>query len=169
MIFVHQVILALFTGAAAAAAAVSTEAKANFSAKSPSKFLSAMKSANLDSHLSGRDLQNNQTPSFAAIAGYINGGSDKSRSLRNRMLAKAKYVSPEEIKEREARELGQNYVNSKYNYNNANSGSSHYTTNGGGDSSSYFVASGAWNNAFGFDATQYVPFLSIFSLCSLFY
>lgn len=147
---IHQLAtIALLLGAPAAA---SPETKARFSAKRRSEFFAAMKSANLDAHLSGRRLKKDQTPSFNTFADYVNGESDKSRSLRKKMLSKAKYVSPEEIMSRGERNLENSYVNGKYNYNNGE-GAALYSQKDGADD--YFVASGAWNNAFGFDVTQY--------------
>ncbi|KAL7508341.1 hypothetical protein ACHAXN_005428 [Cyclotella atomus] len=133
------------------AATTATETKQRYGAKKRSEFFAAMKTANLDASFTGRKLSKDQTPSLDTFAEYVNGDSDKSRNLRKKIMGKAKYISPEEIKEREARELNQ-YVNSKYNWNNGE-GAELYSQKDGADD--YFVASGAWNNAFGFDVTQY--------------
>jgi hypothetical protein len=146
MMIQHLAILSLLAGATAA------ETKPRYGAKKRSEFFAAMKSANLNAEFAGRKLQEDQTPSLDTFAEYLHGDSDKSRNLRKKIMNKAKYVSPEEIKEREARKLENQYVNSKYNYNNE-AGTELYSQKDGADD--YFVASGAWNNAFGFDVTQY--------------
>lgn len=122
-----------------------------YGAKKRSEFFAEMKSANLDASFSGRKLSKDQTPSIDTFAEYVNGDSDKSRHLRKKIMNKAKYISPEEIKERETRNLNQ-YVNSQYNWNNGE-GADLYSQKDGADD--YFVASGAWSNTFGFDVTQY--------------
>lgn len=127
-----------------------TETK-RYGAKKRSEFFAAMKSANLNADFAHRKLQEDQTPSIDTFSEYVYGDSDKSRRLRKKIMSKAKYVSPEEIKEREARELNE-YVNSQYNLNNGE-GADLYSQKDGADD--YFVASGSWNNAFGFDVTQY--------------
>ena len=146
MMIQHLAILSFLAGASATA----TEPK-KYGAKKRSEFFAAMKSANLDVSFSGRKLSKDQTPSMDTFAEYVNGDSDKSRHLRKKIMNNAKYISPEEIKERESRNLNQ-YVNSKYNWNNGE-GADLYSQKDGADD--YFVASGAWNNAFGFDVTQY--------------
>lgn len=133
------------------AAATATETKQRYGAKKRSEFFAAMKTADMDASFAGRKLSKDQTPSLDTFAEYVNGDSDKSRNLRKKIMGKAKYISPEEIKERETRELNE-YVNSKYNWNNGE-GAELYSQKDGADD--YFVASGAWNNAFGFDVTQY--------------
>lgn len=138
--------------ALAAGAATATETKTRYGAKKRSEFFAAMRTANLDASFPGRKLSKDQTPSVETFSEYVYGDSDKSRHLRKKIMSKAKYVSPEEIKEREARELQNQYINNKYNWNNGD-GAELYSQKDGADD--YFVASGSWNNAFGFDVTQY--------------
>eukprot|EP00804_Cyclotella_cryptica_P003347 CCRYP_012836-RA/>CCRYP_012836-RA protein AED:0.38 eAED:0.39 QI:0/1/0.66/1/1/1/3/44/673 len=138
----------MFALLARASADASTGAQIRFSAKHRSEFFAAM----MDTHPSGRKLNKDQTPSFDTFANYMNGKTDKLRTLQTKIMAKAKYVSSKETKDSQERNLKNYYVNGKYNYNNRD-GSDLYSQKDGADD--YFVASGAWNNAFGFDATQY--------------
>lgn len=114
-------------------------------------FLKEMKSANLNLHPSERSLTKDQTPSLETFSEIINGDSPRSENYRNKIIKKAKYVSPEEIKARELQNQ-QGYANGQFNYNNGQGVQSLYTNDANGDA---YVASGAWNNAFGFDPTDY--------------
>lgn len=136
---------------ATSALLVGTAAAAKSSAKQRNKFMAEMKSANLSLHPSERHLKRDQTPSLETFSEIINGDSDRSKHYRNKILSKAKYVSPEEVKERE-RNLQNYYANSNYNYNNGQGASSLYSENSNGDA---YVASGTFSNAFGFDPTDY--------------
>ena len=133
-------------------ATVSTEGETRFSTKRRSEFFAAMKSASLDVHLTGRRLTKDQTSRLKTLADFVEGDYIKPRNLPKKLLTKAKYVSSEEMKALQERSLKNYYVNGKYNYNNGDV-SGLYSQNDGADD--YVVASGAWNNAFGFDATQY--------------
>ncbi|KAL3790140.1 hypothetical protein HJC23_009577 [Cyclotella cryptica] len=128
-----------------------TSAAAKSSAKQRNKFMAEMKSANLSLHPSERHLTKDQTPSLETFSDIVNGNSDRSKNYRKKILSKAKYVSPEEVKERE-RNLQNYYANGKYNYNNGQGVSSLYSEDSNGDS---YVGSGTFSNAFGFDPTDY--------------
>jgi hypothetical protein len=128
-----------------------TSAAAKSTAKQRNQFMAEMKSANLSLHPSERRLTKDQTPSIETFSDIINGEGDRSKKYRNKILSKAKFVSPEEVKERE-RNLQNYYANSKYNYNNGQGASSLYSENSNGNA---YVGSGTFSNAFGFDPTDY--------------
>lgn len=118
-------------------------------------FLNEMKSANLNLHPSERSLTKDQTPSLETFSEIINGDSPRSENYRNKIIKKAKFISPEEIQARESgRRLDQNvnYANSQYNYNNGQGVQSLYSSDANGDA---YIASGTFNNAFGFDPSDY--------------
>jgi hypothetical protein len=153
---IHSLAITALFGAATAAKSTTRERKA---------FLADMKNANLALHPSERSLTKDQTPSLETFSQVVNGDSPRSKHYRERIIQKAKFVSPEEIQAREAaessgRHLNNNnnnnnnngYASGAYNYNNAQGVSSLYANDANGDA---FVSSGAWNNAFGFDPTDY--------------
>lgn len=118
-------------------------------------FLNEMKSANLNLHPSERSLTKDQTPSLETFSEIINGDSPRSENYRNKIIKKAKFISPEEIQARESgRRLDQNvnYANGQYNYNNGQGVQSLYSSDANGDA---YIASGTFNNAFGFDPSDY--------------
>lgn len=135
-------LFAIFALLARASGDSSTETQTRNSAKRRSEFFAAMKTANLDAHLSGRRLEKDEPSKFETFAHHVNVNSSESKSLHKKTLTKVKYE----------RNLNNYYVNGKYNYKNGD-GTYLYSQIDGADD--YFVASGAWNNAFGFDATQY--------------
>jgi hypothetical protein len=124
-------------------------ASAKSTARERNEFMAKMKSANLALHPSERGLTKDQTPSLETFSDIINGNSDRSKSYRDKIIKRAKYVTPEQIRERE---LQNNYANGQYNYNNQAGMSSLYAQDANGDN---YIASGGWNNAFGFDPTDY--------------
>lgn len=127
-------------------------------AKQRRAFLNEMKSANLALHPSERSLKEDQTPSLETFSDVLAGDSKRSQGYRQKIMQRAKFVTPEQIRAREQqeRELSNNYNNGyasgANNYNNNAGVSSLYSSDANGDS---FVSSGAWNNAFGFDPTDY--------------
>lgn len=147
---IHSLAITALFGAATAAKSTSRERKA---------FLADMKNANLALHPSERSLTKDQTPSLETFSEVVNGESPISKHYRERIIQKAKFISPEEIQVRESAEASGRHLNNNnnnnngyasgaYNYNNGQGVSSLYANNANGDA---FVSSGAWNNAFGFD------------------
>lgn len=131
-----------------------TAIDAKSTARQRNAFLSEMKSANLALHPSERTLSKDQTPSLETFGEVLSGDSKRSRSYREKIIKKAKFVTPEEIKarENEGRNLQNYYANGAYNVNNGQGVSSLYSSNSNGEA---YAASGLWSNAFGFDPTDY--------------
>lgn len=147
-----------------AKAATTTNTKTNtkgFSSQMRAEFLSAMKSAPIDgkqrrARKQLRNLANeaspDTTPSIESVVEEMKGDSKSSNWLRRKIFEKATFVSPEEVRKRD-RDL-QN--NNNYGYNNGKNYNSNTNANNNNDSTDdYFVASGTWNNAFGFNPAQY--------------
>lgn len=116
---------------------------AKYSAKHRSKFLAEMKSVDT-SKQQHRRLKKDQTPTFTSFADELNGSSERSKKMRKRVMEKATFISPVEIKEREERLLQNNYnnaaANGNYNVNNQGNGAYYNDQKDGADD--YFVASG---------------------------
>ena len=122
---IHSLAITALFGAATAAKSITREGKA---------FLADMKNTNLALHPSERSLTKDQTPSLETLSEVVNGESPISKHYRERIIQKAKFVSPEEIQAREAAEASGRHLNNNnnryasgaYNYNNGQGVSSLY-------------------------------------------
>jgi len=122
------------------------------------EFMRAMKSSNARNVPgTGRRLstqKNNQdetTPTPEAFIDEIKGDSKRSDWFQRKVIEKATYVPPEEVR---ARELNNNYGYNVYN-NNGNNNNDVNNAAAGDGTDDYYSAYGDWDNAFGFDPTQY--------------
>jgi hypothetical protein len=123
----HHFAITAMIGVASASKSTTKQRKA---------FLNDMKSANLKLHPSERSLTKDQTPSIETFGEIINGDSSRSISYREKIMKRAKFVSPEEIKARDATHGGRNLAG-----NDANANS--------------YVTSDSFQGAYGFDVTDY--------------
>lgn len=111
-----------------------------------------------------RLAQEDKTPSLEAVAEEMKGDSMSAQWLKKKIVSKAKFVSPEEVRAREQRanggerklQNGNNYGYNAYNKNNGNANNqrNQYDENWDG-TDDYFAANGEWENVFGFDVTEY--------------
>lgn len=144
---------------AAAAAMAPASAKPFHSAKHRNRFMKAM-----DSHAKGR------TPSIESLSDEMAGTSKRARTLRKKVMSKAKLVKPTD----EPRKLNNNnngnnnngnyqqYANYQGNQNgDGYAGSYAQGNNAQGNNAytdgvdDYFNTLGEWENEFGFDILQY--------------
>ena len=138
--------------AAQSASAAATKSK--YTAKHRSEFLKAMQGVNVDSAKGARRerrlASDETTMSLESFAEEANNKEEpkKANWLRKKIFEKATFVPPEKVRERKLQN------NNNYGYNNGNNANSAYNSQKDG-TDDYYSASGEWDNAFGFDPTQY--------------
>ena len=112
--------------------------------KQKQEFTKAMNSFNP----SGRKLD---AKSFVAELG---GSSQRSRSLRNKVMKKATFVPPEDIRKHGGNPLLDNKKRHR-SLEDQEQAQKNYWNQYKDGADDYFVAAGEWNNEFGFDPTQF--------------